>query len=130
MTNQALYFEIGTSIAGMQTLDILGITPPFQAPYNPYTVEVDAADARVYGHGFSSTAWLWGFVSQAERDLLKSYCPGKSAVVYIRTHDADWEWVYCQAIMVWQPESPPNNGFIVEFSLAFRILQNYGASPP
>jgi hypothetical protein len=130
MSKPALYYEIGTSIAGMQTLDILGITAPFQAPYAPYTVEIDAADSRVYGHGLSSTAWLWGFVTQAERDLLKAYCPGKSAVVYIRTHDDDWEYVYCQAVMIWQPETPPSNGYIVDFSIAFRILQNYGVSPP
>jgi len=130
MTNLALYYEIGTTIEGMQTLDILGINPPFQDPYSPYTIEVDAADSRVYGHGYAQTAWRWGFVSQAERDLLKTYCSGRSAIVYIRVRDEDWDFVYCKAVMIWQPEAPPSNGFVVGFSIVFRILENYGVSPP
>jgi hypothetical protein len=69
-------------------------------------------------------------ISQAERDTLKAFCPGKSAIAYIRVRDADWDWVYCKAVMIWLPENPPSNGSIVEFSIGFRIQENYGESLP
>lgn len=130
MSNPALYFAIGAATNSVQSFDDLGIVPPFQDPYTPYGIEVDAMDALVYGHGYPVTAMRWGFISQEQRNILKTYCPGKSATVIIRIHDDDWDWIYCQANMIWQPEQPPANGFILDFSIAFRIIENYGASLP
>jgi len=126
----SLYYAIGTTVANMQTLDILGIVSPFQDAYVPYTVEVPAADMLTYGHGFAQTAFHWGFITQAQRDTLKTFCSGKSATVFIRILDDSWSWVYCKASMIWQPETPPSNGLILDFSINFLIIENYGTSPP
>jgi hypothetical protein len=126
----AWYYSIGSSIDSILTFAQLGIVAPFQDPFNPYAIEIDAADGLVYGHGFATTAFHWGFISQAERNTLKTYCPGKSAIVYHRLRDEDWDWVYCKSVMIWQPEAPPSNGLILNFSLAFRVELKYGASLP
>lgn len=130
MSNPALDYSIGSAVNSVQSFYDLGIIAPFQDPYAPFGVEVDAADSLVYGHGYPFTAWRWGYISQEERDLLKTYCAGKSAIVYVRLHDDDWSLVYCRAVMIWQAESPPSNGFIQSFSILLRILDNYGASLP
>jgi len=130
MTDAALDYKIGTSTDYLATFDELGIVAPFQEPFTPFGIEVDANDSLVYGHGFPTTGMRWGFISQAERNTLKTYCPGKSAVVYVRLRDDDWSYVYCKAVMIWQAEQAPQNGYILDFSIQFRILENYGASLP
>jgi len=130
MSDPALYYAVGTSIANMVTFDLLGIIAPFQDAYVPFTVETPAHDALVYGHGFEATVLRWGFISQAQRNTLKSYCPGKSATVYVRVRDDDWQWVYVKANMIWQEEQPPDNGFILDFSVVLIVTENYGSSPP
>ena len=130
MTDLSWYYAIGSATNSVEFLADLGLPAPYQEPYAPYGVEVDAADGLVYGHGWPVTAWRWGFLSQAQRNTLKTFCAGKSAIAYIRTRDEDWDWVYCKTHMIWQPESPPSNGSIVDFSILFRIVENYGASLP
>lgn len=125
-----LYYAIGTTTGNMQTFDILGVIAPFQEPFVPFTVEIAAADSLVYGHGWSRTKMHWGFISQEQRNTLKTFCTGKSASVYIRVKDDSWQWVYCQATMIWQEENPPDNGYILDFSVLFNIIENYGASLP
>lgn len=129
-TDLSWYYAIGAATDSVLFLNQLGLMAPYQEPFVPFGVEVDASDGLVYGHGFPVTAWRWGFISQAHRNTLKTYCTGKSAIVYIRTRDEDWDFVYCRAGMIWQPENPPSNGIIVDFSVVFRIFENYGASLP
>jgi hypothetical protein len=121
-----LAYALGSSLGTLQTFHELGLMAPYQEPYVPYSVEVEAGDALVYGHGWATTGLHWGFISQTDRNLLKSYCPGKSAIVYIRLRDDDWDWCVCKAVMLWQPETPPITGTIVDFSIKLRILENYG----
>jgi len=130
VTIDEAYVAIGSTIDNIHSFEILGLVAPYQDPYAPYSVEIDAADMLVYGHGIAKTAWHWGFVSQADRNLLKTYCAGKSTIVYVRIRDDDWDWVYCRAVMVWQVENPPITGVIVDFSVELRILENYGTSLP
>jgi len=130
MTDSAAYYHIGSVLTDMDTFQQLGIEAPFQGAYVPFTVLAPAHDALVYGHGFEATALHWGFISQAQRNTLKSYCPGKSAVVFMRVRDDDWQWVYIKAHMIWQEEQPPNNGYILDFSVVLIVIENYGATPP
>jgi hypothetical protein len=125
------YYEIGTSIETMSNIELWDIPVPFHDSYIPHSVEVDGADGLVYGHGWELTGWRWGFLHQDYRDILKNFCPGKSAEVYIRTLDDNGNWDYCKANMIWPTqETPQNNGYIFDFSIQFRIVQNYGTSPP
>lgn len=124
-------FEIGTTTLNVTNLEDLGLDPPFQDAYKPYAAEVAAADGLFYGHGWAELAWRWGFISQADRDILKAYCSAKSSTVYIRVLGQDNTWDYCQAVMVWpEREQPANNGYIFDLAIQFRVIQNYGDSLP
>ena len=130
MSIEEIYVAIGGAIDTIQSFQELGLVAPYQDAYEPYSVIVEGGDLMVYGHGIAKTVWRWGFITQSARNLLKTYCPGKSAIVYVRIKDDDWEWVYCKAIMVWPKENPPITGIIVDFTPELRILQNYGESLP
>lgn len=119
-------YALGTSLGSLQTFHDLGLMVPYQDAYAPNSIELEAADARVYGHGWATTALRWGFISQTDRDLLKSFCPGRSAIVYIRLRNDNWDWCDCKAVMIWQAENPPVAGTILDFSIKLRILENYG----
>lgn len=121
-----LAYALGSSLGTMQTFHELGLMTPYQDAYVPYSVEVEGADALVSGHGWATTALRWGFISQADRDLLKSFCPGKSAIVYVRLRNDDWDWCICKVVMIWQAENPPITGTILDFSVKLRVLENYG----
>lgn len=126
------YWEIGPSIADLLNVHFdLDLDEPYQDGYVPYTVSKDTASGVVYGHGWEATAWRWGVITLEDRAVLKSYCPGRSAEVYIRTRDSNWDWVYCKAVMIWpEKENPPSNGSMIDLVIVFRIVQNYGTSPP
>lgn len=119
-------YAIGDSQETLQTFRDLGLMAPYQNMYVPNSVDVEAADALVYGHGFAATAFRWGFISLAERNLLKSYCPGKSAIVYVRLRNDDWQWCVCKAVMIWSQENRPTVNHIIDFSIQLRILENLG----
>lgn len=135
MTDWSRYFAIGSALNNIVTLYDLGIVEPYQDPYDRFPIEVEAADALTYGHGLARTAWRWGFIYKTQRDILKTYCAGKSAIAYTRLRDEDWDWMYCQVVMTWPKETPPIRAMaadyiIPEFILGIKVLQNYGASLP
>lgn len=131
MTDPALYYSIGTSIATLKTFDILGVITPFQDAYKPFSVGVKAADLRTYGHGLAATALHWGFIDADQRDILKGYCPGLSADLYMVLRDEDWNWDYCHVTLLWpEEEPPPSNDFVIGLSINILVVENYGTSPP
>jgi len=124
-------YEIGESLSTMANIELMGLDPPFQDSYRPHGVEIAAADGLAYGHGWPVTAWRWGYISQDNRDILRDYCSGKSSIVYIRILGHDNTWEYCKAVMIWpERETPAVVGNVIDFSISFRILENYGASIP
>lgn len=135
MTDWSLYFGISSSVDYVASFNELGIAEPYQDSYEPFSVEVEAMDLLTYGHGIAKTALRWGFIKLSQRNILKTFCPGKSAIVYARIHDDDWDWVYCKAVAIWQRENPPilvegGERIIPEFILNLWIVENYGASLP
>ena len=126
----AYNFEIGSDIYTMMNLeDDLGLDPPKQDPFVVTTTEINAADGLVYGHGWGSTAWRWGFISTANRAVLRAYCTSRSAEVVIRVRDDSAAWIYFNAIMIWPQENMiPINNKILDFAIEFRLTENLGAS--
>lgn len=119
-------FSIGTSYATLTTLDTLGVTEPNQDPFVSARIDRDQADGFVSEHGWGETGWRWGFLRISHLAILRAFCPGKSAEVYVEiynTDDAAWE-VY-RAVMIWpKPIPTPVSNAVVDFSLTFRLLQN------
>lgn len=125
-------FEIGTTLYTMLNLeDDLGIFPPKQDGFVVARLDVEAADALIYAHGWGETTLRWGYVLTAMRTALRTYVPSRSARLFIRIRDDNATWVYCDVVMEWPNENntPPTGGKIIDFSLPCRIIENLGETP-
>lgn len=135
MSNPALSsdFQIATLVAGtgaLVTLASLGIVNPHPT-WIPAVSKAKLGDNSARLLGAPQVVWSWGFIQGAQRDILKTYCPNASAVVYLITPtvnvvssvpNASQRYI-CQ--MIWQsPESPedPQTGRRLNFSITFRQL--------
>ena len=47
------------------------------------------------------TAWHFGALTQAQRDVLKAYCATASAAVYVRTRKQGLTYANYTAVMTW-----------------------------
>ena len=116
--------------AGLVTLKSLGVP-------NPHPVWKDGVGIIKLGDNSSRTLglpillWHWGFISQASRDVLRTYCTGASAAVYIVTPTTNKIAGVSNAALTYlaqmwwpAPNSPedPVTGRRLEFSIMFKQL--------
>lgn len=123
-------FQIATTLGGLTTLYALGITNPFPI-YKPGVQAIKLGDNSARTLGSPLLEWHWGFLSQSQRDTLRTYIPGASAPLYIITPTTEniagdpnaAQTYFCQA---WwpAPNTPeaPQNGRRLEFVLTFKQL--------
>ncbi len=114
-------FAIGSTLAGMQEIRDMNIPAP-QSTYRPYSTDIRLGDGSMRGMGFPVATWHWGFLSAVQRDLLKSFCVGQSALVYIRSIKDDLSYADYQAVMVWPTEEERAAGRVLDFTLEFHRL--------
>ena len=100
-------FRIGTTRAGMVNIETLvsGLYP-MPAPHaiwQPYAEYIRLEDNTYAGIGAPIAVWKFGWLTRAQRDALRVFCPGPSAAIWIRTQSNDNSDVYldCNGIMVW-----------------------------
>jgi hypothetical protein len=116
-------YAIGTTVESMQYLFQLKVKAPKQA-FNPYSRLLSTNDGGEDGTGWPVAEWYYSFLTQTERDTLKTFCPGQSADVYVRTLNDDLEWTTYRAKMLWQFEAPEiNNNATIRLTLRFRLLE-------
>lgn len=77
-------FQLGTTLGGKQTLRVIGIPNPHPI-WRGSVSSVKLGDNSARLLGAPVVEWHWGFLTQAQRDILRTYCPGASALVYITT---------------------------------------------
>ncbi len=123
----ALYeYEIGISQSTMVNLeDGLNIRPP-RGFYYPASLEVETLDSGYMRWlGYPVAEWYFAQIKQYERDVLRNYCPGSSAVVYIKTRVNDLNiFKKYKAIMQWPREEERDVGpYRKDFKLRFILLQ-------
>jgi len=126
----ALYdFKLGSESGGVAGLtnveDILGGMQPM-APssfFSPYSDLVQLGDGTISGQGWSTAEWRFDFLSKAQRNALKAFCPGKSKVVFIRTIKDDGNYANYKAVMIWPDEEKWFAQRITEFVLRFQRLE-------
>jgi len=101
----------------------------FPAPkgvFQPYTIALPLEDGGVRGGGWKKAVWKWSFVTQAQRDTLRAYCPGASADVYIKTRTVDNADAYAiySAKMLWPGPDPEQRDALrrIDFELTFQAL--------
>lgn len=114
-------FEIGTAVDSTVTLASLGVPAP-KYEYGLYAGEIVLGDGTSRGVGFPVTVWHWSFITAAQRTALRTYCTGKSAVVFIRTIKDDNTYADFEAIMIWPTHEERSAGRVLDFSLEFRNM--------
>ena len=95
-------FGIGVSEGGITLLSDLAtpVSNP-HSDYFPYSGQDELQDGTVRGKGWPLAVWDHGIAPLEEREMLKTFCPGKSAEVYISTKMPDGTFGEFAAVMIW-----------------------------
>ena len=117
-------YSIGITLESLATLDSLGISVPNDA-FVLHSQEFSTGDGGVAGQGWSVCEWHWNIIRKIQRDILKTYCTGKSSNVFIRTYDENNEFKTYACKMIWASRENFTVGRIIDFTIIFRkpILQ-------
>jgi len=93
-------FELGTTLGGIASLASLGLLAP-ESQYIDFSQRVVSADGIAHGLGYPSAVWHYGFMSQAEYDILRGIIPSLGKAIFISTlnNDGDYKTFACNAAM-------------------------------
>ena len=107
------------------------LSTPLPAPrstFSPHSQYLRLGDGSVRGGGWATATWRWGFLTQAQRDQLRTFCTDASASVYIKPRKNDNSAAYqvYAATMIWpQEEERETSGKRLDFVVEFTNLQEY-----
>jgi hypothetical protein len=104
MTDYTHAFEIGPDMSHMTNYAALATPVHYpKTAYHPGAGTVDLDDLTQRLVGLPSVVQAWSTITQVERDMLRTFCPGASAAVVIRTrtNDNSAEFLYYTCTMVW-----------------------------
>lgn len=119
-------YEIGSTSS---TTNVESLTIPVNPPrgtFVEYTREYDKADGQVGGDGYPAAVWHFDILTQAQVTQLRTFCSGKSALVYIKTRRYDGTFVKYSAIMIWpsdQMKKRVAGGKYLDLEIEFRQLE-------
>jgi hypothetical protein len=98
-------FKIGLISTTTNIEDLTTPLPVPRAPFNPYARSQMAASGASISKGFPSCQWIFSRLTPAQREQLRTFCPGASSIVYIRTMTNDGDaYANYQAVMHWPDE--------------------------
>ncbi len=119
-------FRIGNTLAGMTNIEALATPLPVpRSVFTDYAERIMAASGKSYGRGYPTCRWIFALLTSAQRAQLRTFCPGASAAVYIRTLANDDTYHTYQAIMHWPEEEerdPSKRRDRLEFTVLFTNL--------
>lgn len=120
-------YQIGTTYGGMVNVESLP-TPVFAPKRDPmkYTKPMPLGDTNVRALGWLTTGWHWDFMTQAQYTQIKTFCPGLSAQVYIKTKDNSGAYKIYTATMLWPTQEPERDrGRVMDITITFIALVEY-----
>ena len=115
--------KIGANFAGLATFAALGIDDPIEKPVVPYSV-VRTQDGGALGVGWAQAILEWPFLSNADRQTLRTIIAGASAEVYVELPDETYTPTVYTGIALW-PELRPENSQAARFELRIVNLVEY-----
>lgn len=103
-------YQIGATAETMVNLETLFVSTRgiFTAHADPvdYSKPTRRGNGSVQGNGWLQTVWHFDYLSLTHYNLLKAYCTGLSADVFIKTRKNDGTFAVYTATMLW-PEKEP-----------------------
>jgi hypothetical protein len=101
-------FKLGTyagGTAGMTAFSAMGtpLKEPGQTVYQPYQTSERMASGNSVGRGFPSVTMYFTALTRAQRDMLRTFCPGASGTVYVYIpgNDSNQTFITRRGIMHW-----------------------------
>lgn len=122
-------YKIGLDAGGVAGLvNIESLSTPVPAPHSSWIEGQQfrrLADGTLRVYGYPVAVWRWDFLKRAQRDMLRTYCTGASAVVCIATrkNDSADAYVTYRAVMEWPQEEEKDAGRRMDFELRFTCLE-------
>lgn len=121
----SLSYKIGSTQAGMKTLDAL--TTPVPAPrasYKPGNERKVLANGSERWLGWPEAVWTFPLLTDAQRDQLRAFCAGASATAYITTltNASGSDFDDFSAVMVWPEDEDRRAGFVFDLTIRFQAL--------
>lgn len=116
-------YEIGPDPDNTTNLEEL--SPALFAPNGVFTKwkeDIEIGSGHTRGAGYATATWLWGYMTLAQRDALRAFCPNASADVCIRTRDGDDQFDYYTGIIHWPKEEEIFSGMILDLEIRFTHL--------
>ncbi len=126
-------FKIGTSVAGLVSLDALTTkVPDPKTDFKFYSQLLDLGSGLKRGAGYSSTTWTYGYLTQAQRDQLRTFCTGASSEIFIttRTRDEDESdslFKTYKAVMIWPENEEYRASRRLDIVITFTRLEEQAA---
>ena len=119
----------GVSLVNLESLGTL-VYPP-KSTFTESSQELRLGNGLVRGAGWQVATWRWGFMSQAQRDQLRTFCTASSAAVYIRSrkNDNSNAYTYYSGTVIWPTGQEEQEHFKrLAFSLRFQNLVTIAVS--
>ena len=91
-------FEIGAALGSVATLLSRGIPDP-EANFTDFTETVVLGSGLVRGLGFPLASWHWGFMTNAQWDLLRAFVTGASTSVCVATMKNDGSFLRYNCVL-------------------------------
>lgn len=122
-------YSIGltSAVVNLETVfaSIRGLRYP-RGEYYPWGSTVERGDGLILPHGYPTAVWTFDSLTWPAYNILRSYCPQKSAEVYIKTRLNDGTYAKFKAIMEW-PETDmslkPYGDLYLGLKITFRRLE-------
>jgi hypothetical protein len=115
--------------AALQNLEVDVYSTVYVAPkftYKPYSKMILLGSGSMRGAGWTVASWIWDVISSTQRDWLRTFIPGASADVWIRTRtfDSNRSYVTRRATAIWPIESEEQDtGRRLKFEIKFQNLK-------
>jgi hypothetical protein len=119
---------------GANTINLESLATPLDAPrssFVDYSRVIPLGDGTLRGAGWPTGEWRWGYMSQAQRNQLRTFCTGASAAVYVRTRENDTSDAYQRytATMVWPTDGEDKaHGKRLDFVVVFQNMVELSVS--
>ena len=116
-------YEIGPDWDNMINLESL--SPPLPAPrgtFSKWKEDIEIGSGHTRGAGYATATWLWGYLTVAQRDILRTYCDDASADVCIKTRDRDDQYRDYTGIMHWPREEETFSDMVLDIEILFTHL--------
>jgi hypothetical protein len=115
-------YQIGSTRAGMVSLESLGLTQPSKAQPVDYLSYLDLGNGQRRGAGSLQTSWRFAYLTAAQLSVLRGYCSGSSAAVYIQTLAGDGTYRYYSAVMLMAQPQEPKTDALLDYVIEYRNL--------